>query len=218
MYGTKESPQKIDLTYYKPKSSVAWEIKKSPVQSINLSAGLTKKQAAGRLKGLANYKLNEDTLVKAQGRMLKHPVVMSRIRNSRSVSAQPYEFFEQFLKQGDDLPDSAARAIIGKFATLVKRGRPADPEFIQKLDAVFQTGREMGMPFWEAIEEPLAICMCSIDSILHFEDRRPTKQTRTISGVELANRLSYTLWRSAPDPELVRMGRNGKTPRSRDAN
>jgi len=131
------------------------------------------------------------------------------IKHVQVVSRQPHAFFAPFLRNGDKLPDAAAPAIIERFASMMKRGRSADTETVEKLTVVFEQGRELGMPFWEALVEPLAISMCSMESILHFENRSPAKDARTISGVELANRLSYTLWRSAPDDELIRLGRTG---------
>lgn len=210
--GTPQSPQVIDLEDYKldeRENFAEWVIKRSNVPSSNLAKGLTKAENAARLKALGRSALNEDTLVKAQQAMTVRPVVMGGIKNVQVVSPQPYGFFAPFLKNGDDLPDSAAHAIIYKFAALMKRGRPVDPDFVEKLHIVFKRGRKMDLPFWEALVEPLSVAMCSIDAILHFENRDPSKKTRTVSGVDLANRLSYALWRSAPDAELVRNGRSG---------
>lgn len=129
-------------------------------------------------------------------------------RSSES-NAQAYNFFAQFLENGDGASVSSASLMIRKFSTLVKRGRKPDSTYVDRLTGVFRMGRRQGMPFWEAIEEPLANCMCSIDSLMLFEDRDPERETRTVSGTELANRLSYALWRSAPDEELLALGESG---------
>lgn len=208
--GTRYSPQLIDFNVFEDMGPVDWEIKRSNVPSQNLSKGLTRAEQNARIRALGKYKIDQSSLVDAQEKMLIHPVVLGGIKHLKTVSRQPYEFFAPFLKDGDKLPDSAAPAIIYKFVALMKRGRSVDPDYVEKLTVVFQHGREMGLPFWEAMVEPLAVSMCSIDSIMLFEDRDPAKKNRTISGVELANRLSYTLWRTAPDAELINLGRSGE--------
>ena len=209
MIGTKKSPQIVNFKIWDQSGDIPWEIKKSNTPSKKLNEGLTKREAALRIKALGDYQLNEKTLIKAQKRIRHHPVVLSEIEHIQVVNNQPYKFFAPFLKKGDRLPESAASDIIRKFVRLVKRGRPADSAYVEKLTKVFKRGRRQGMSFWEALEEPMAFSLCSIDSILHFEDRAASKSSKSISGVEFANRLSYTLWRSAPDGELVRLGRSG---------
>ncbi len=126
------------------------------------------------------------------------------------VNPQPYEFFAPLLAQyGDDVPDSAAPHIIGHFAKLMNRGREVDGKTIPGLHSIFLLGREQGQPFWEAIVEPMALSMCSLESMFHFENRDPERNTRYISAIELANRLSYFLWRSAPDTELFKLAQAG---------
>ncbi|MEP2776264.1 MAG: DUF1592 domain-containing protein [Luteolibacter sp.] len=210
--GTPQSPQVIDLEVYKLTDEMnfaEWDIKRSNVPSVNLAKGLSKAENAARIKALGKATLDEETLVNAQEGLMRHPIVLGGIKNVQVVSAQPYEFFAPFLRNGDDLPDSAAHTIIYKFAALMKRGRPVDPDFVAKLHIVFKRGRDMGLPFWEAMVEPLSVAMCSIDAIMHFENRDPSKEDRTVAGVDLANRLSYAVWRSAPDAELVRSARSG---------
>ncbi|MDP4624797.1 MAG: DUF1592 domain-containing protein [Akkermansiaceae bacterium] len=210
--GTPESPQVIDLEVYQLADDMnfaEWEIKRSNVPSVNLTKGLSKAENAALSKKLGKVTLNGETLVEVQKGMMVHPVVLGGIRNVQVISPQPYEFFEPFLRNGDNLPDSAAHTIIYKFAALMKRGRPVDPDFVDKLHTVFKRGRDMNQPFWEAMVEPLSVAMCSIDAIMHFENRDPSKENRIVAGVDLANRLSYAVWRSAPDAELVRSARSG---------
>jgi len=204
--GTIEKPQIIDFEVTSSGDDISWAIKKSPTKSVNQLAGLSKKAAQKKTAQLNSVRITDGNLISVQEGKFQHPVVLGKIEHIKQSATQPHDFFSTFLKNSDDLPDSAAPAILKKFAILAKRGRAADPSYISMLNKVFKEGRDQGMPFWQAIEEPMAISLCSIDSILHFEDRNPSKKSRAISGLELANRLSYMLWRSAPDPELVQLG------------
>lgn len=131
------------------------------------------------------------------------------IANRKNKNAtQSYKFFQQYLEDGKPPSDGAARSMISKFSILAKRGRPLSPDYAGRLNSVFKQSRRDGLPFWEALEEPLAMTMFTVDSLFHFEDRSTGK--KTISALELANRMSYTLWRSAPDVELVLLGRSGE--------
>jgi cytochrome c553 len=205
--GTPRSPQIIDTNIYEPENTIQWKI---------FYSNIPNKKAPNPPEGraLAKYKITDETLVAAQSLVTQSPVILGELKYYQIISQQPYEFFKPFLSASNEasgeLPDRAALGIIHKFVAIVNRGRAVDPEFVEKLNVVFQQGRQQGMSFWEALEEPLAISMCSIQSMLHFENRGTSKETRTISGVELANRLSYALWRSAPDTELLRLGQSGE--------
>ncbi|MGJ8653118.1 MAG: DUF1592 domain-containing protein [Opitutaceae bacterium] len=205
--GTERSPQLIDTNIYEPIDKIRWKIFYS-----NLPNEKTPNPPLGR--ALGRYKITDETLVAAQSLVTQKPVILGELKYYQIISQQPYEFFKPFLSASREaagaLPDRAALAIIHKFVAIVNRGGDVDPEFVKKLNAIFKQGRQQGMPFWEALEEPLAISMCSILSTFHFENRGSNQETRTISGVELANRLSYTLWRSAPDSELLNLGKSGE--------
>lgn len=207
--GTKGSPQTIDFKVNKPRAQLSWAIKKSDKKSVKSFTG-SRNDTKKKISQLEKVKITDSNLVKVQEGLLTHPVVLSKIEHIVTVNPQPYNFFKQFLKSGDDLPDEAAPAIIAKFSALVKRGRGVDPAYVEMLNKVFIQGRSQGMSFWQALEEPMAFSICSIDSILHFENRNTSNKSRTVNGVELANRLSYMLWRSAPDGELVRLGKSGE--------
>ena len=108
------------------------------------------------------------------------------------------------------MPDTAAGPMLGEFATLMNRGRKVDGKFVLKLLNVFRMGRQQGEPFWEAIVEPMALTMCSMESMFHFESRGNADENPYVSPVEMVNRISYFLWRSAPDAELIELAKSKK--------
>ncbi len=206
--GTKSSPQVIEFTIDNSTDDITWAIIKAETPSKNKLAGGTVRENKKARARLGRVTLTDENLITVQQGVFEHPVILGKIEHIKTINPQPYEFFEQYLKSSDRLPDSAAYSILGKFAALVKRGRKVESSYVRRLNDIFLQGRKDGMSFWEAIEEPMALSLTSIDSILHFEDR--SKKSREVSGLELANRLSYMLWRSAPDAELVRLGRSGE--------
>jgi hypothetical protein len=91
----------------------------------------------------------------------------------------------------------------------MNRGREVDPNLVAQLHQQFLLGRKQDEPFWKAMVEPMALAMCTIEAMFHFENKDPRKASTYINAVELANRLSYLLWRSAPDAEFITHARNG---------
>ena len=195
--GTADSPQEIEFPVYQPAKSIRFNIKHTTAPSKGV-------------KNKGKYRLDAKTLIRAQETFRLHPVILGEIRNFHQISHQPFQFFSPFRKYGENLSDAHADAIIKKFVRKIKRGRPVNQDYLDKLAVIYRNGRKMGLSSWQALEEPLAFSMCSMDFMYHFENRSPSKKQRRISGIELANRLSYVLWRSSPDNELLRLGESGE--------
>ena len=127
------------------------------------------------------------------------------------TNPQPYEFFEPYRKRyKNKIPDSAAKDIIKDFVTLMNRGRKVDPKFVKDLIDNFRVGRKQGETFWEAMVQPMALAMCTIEVMFHFETRGEASSSRYVSPIEMVNRTSYFLWRSAPDAELIELAQSKK--------
>ena len=138
-------------------------------------------------------------------------VEIGDIQYFQVTNPQPYEFFAKFRKRyGNRFPDSAANELILDFVTLMNRGREVDKTFVKDLFDVFRTGRQQGETFWEAMEQPMALAMCTMEAMFHFETRGEAVKTRYVSPIEMVNRTSYFLWRSAPDAELIRLAQTKK--------
>lgn len=138
-------------------------------------------------------------------------VVLKEIQNFQVVNPQPYRFFEKFNKRyRGQIPDSAARVLIEDFVSLMNRGRRVDREFVSDLFDVFLMGRKQGQTFGEAIVEPMALAMCTVEAMFHFETRGTANDSGVASPIEMVNRVAYFLWRSAPDDELIRLAGSGK--------
>ncbi len=140
-------------------------------------------------------------------------VHMGYITLTQVVNPQPYEFFAEYRKKfsgRNNIPDAVGKQIITQFAELMSRGRTVEPKLLAGLNQVFLAERQAGQPFWEALVEPMALSMCTLEAMFHFEDKDFYNNKGSVSPIDLAGRLSYFLWRSAPDTKLIQLAHSGK--------
>lgn len=105
--------------------------------------------------------------------------------------------------------------ILSQFARRAFRRPVTQPEMKPYFDLV-QASRKDGSKFEEAIAVGLQAILVSPDFLFRMEQTEPLK-TKTRDGIEvapisqfaLATRLSYFLWSSTPDDELLRLAEQG---------
>jgi len=106
---------------------------------------------------------------------------------------------------------ACARKIISNLATHAFR-RPANNADVDSLMAFYQEGRREAK-FEDGIENALARILTDPKFIYRIEAEPPNvKQGETyrISDIDLASRLSFFLWSTIPDDELIRVAGQGK--------
>ena len=106
---------------------------------------------------------------------------------------------------------ACARKIISNLATHAFR-RPANNADVDSLMAFYQEGRREGN-FEDGIENALARILTDPKFIYRIEAEPPNvKQGETyrVSDIDLASRLSFFLWSTIPDDELIRVAGQGK--------
>ena len=105
-----------------------------------------------------------------------------------------------------------AESILTELATKAHRGRPMSDEGVADLmslydEAAAREGFEVG------VRTGLVAILVSPDFLFRLEEEptsvRPGQNYR-MSGVDLATRLSFFLWASAPDEELVEVAERGR--------
>lgn len=99
-------------------------------------------------------------------------------------------------------PRAAAEQLISKFVARAFRRDPPAGE-VARYVAIASDLLDRQTPFSDAVLAAYQAVLCSPD-FLYFQER-PGK----LDGEALANRLSYFLWRSLPDSELLQAGRDG---------
>ena len=95
-----------------------------------------------------------------------------------------------------------AREILERFMPRAFR-RPVKPGEVEAMIGLFRKARKSAPSFEEAIKIPLIAVLTSPHFLYLVEGQ-------SISDHALASRLSYFLWSTLPDPELLRLAASGK--------
>jgi hypothetical protein len=95
------------------------------------------------------------------------------------------------------------------FAARAYRRALTDREF-QELRALYQRLRGQEIPHEDAIRTTLARILVSPVFLYRIEKPKPGPGQSPVSDFELASRLSYFLWSSQPDAELLQLAATGK--------
>ena len=114
--------------------------------------------------------------------------------------------FVDFDRKADST--AYARQIISAFASRAYR-RPASEAEVAALLAVYRSSLEDSGKFRESIKDALQVTLTS-PQFLFLVERSNTPEPEDLEGHELASKLSYFLWNSPPDRELLELAVNGK--------
>jgi cytochrome c553 len=104
--------------------------------------------------------------------------------------------------------DACGRKIVGNIARLAYR-RPVTAADLKPLMKLFVTGRVDGKSFDSGVELALSGILVSPDFLFRTEST-PRGVIAQVSDLDLASRLSFFLWSSIPDDELLRTAEAGK--------
>src|SRR5213593_3228825 len=152
-----------------------------------------------RIACFSNYP--EVGLLKIQG-----PFAAQRPATSRSLS----KIFTCH-PAGAAQEEPCARQIISALARRAYR-RPANAEDLESLMGFYQEGRKGGT-FEDGVEIAIRRILASPQFLVRVE-KEPANvavgQTYRITDLELASRLSFFLWSSIPDDELINLASQGK--------
>jgi hypothetical protein len=103
---------------------------------------------------------------------------------------------------------SCARKIIGNFAQRAFR-RPVTDEDLNPLMAFYKAGYADG-GFERGVREGVGAILVSPHFLYRAESGEAAKGARTLSDLELASRLSFFLWSSLPDEELLNLAKDAR--------
>jgi cytochrome c551/c552 len=107
---------------------------------------------------------------------------------------------------------ACARTILTSFVKRAFR-RPVTPKEVDPFIELVTLARNQGDPFEEGIAVALQAVLVSPDFLYRIERERPAppgQQAVRVGSYELASRLSYFLWSSMPDAELLRVAGEGR--------
>lgn len=112
-------------------------------------------------------------------------------------------------KQENQSEDDYVKAVLASFAGKAFRGEKPSQEFLDKLFARYSENRKKGQKMKEAVVGPLSIALSS-PSFLYMVESASGDNSEALTDHELAVRLSFFLWSSPPDEELLSLAREGK--------
>ena len=104
--------------------------------------------------------------------------------------------------------EQAARRIIAEFARKAWRGRVEEPD-LQPLYAMFGRALADGDSFDAAVKLPMTAILAHPRFMYLYQRTSDVADRHPLSGVELACRLSFTIWNSMPDAELMELAERG---------
>ena len=111
----------------------------------------------------------------------------------------------QHLLQNDPTLRSP-ESVIKRFASRAFR-RPVSEEQLRPLLNHYQTKRQQSQQPRQALRDVLKVILISPNFLFHSEQ---PADDGTLSGYEFASRLSYFLWASMPDDELLSLAEQGR--------
>ncbi len=116
-----------------------------------------------------------------------------------------------FVKLPDETvsESDAAQAILKRFLRRAYR-RPPTTDEIASMVNIFQETRGAGISFHESINKLLKVVLISPDFLFKTELARDSNEDYKLNSWEMANRLSYFLWGSMPDDELISLADQDK--------
>jgi len=153
------------------------------------------------------------SIAQANGRLpvLRDGVVVAGPFNPKGISKTSSRalVFVCDPKPAEEL--SCARQITENLARRAFR-RPVTPEDVSHLMPFYEAGRKDGGSFDQGIEQVVAAVLASPDflyrAILGPKGASPTSEF-ALTDLELASRLSFFLWNTGPDEELLTLASSG---------
>jgi mono/diheme cytochrome c family protein len=145
-------------------------------------------------------------------------IIAARIEGplDRSEWVRPENFDRFFDRDDPETPEGRrayAREILSRFATRAYR-RPVDSRTVDKLVKIAEDYyNEPGKNFPQGIGQAMTAVLASPRFLFRIEAAEPTTSPKGFARVDensLASRLSYFLWSTLPDPELIDLASRGE--------
>ena len=130
---------------------------------------------------------------------------LPRVNESLSASHRSLLFCEPDV--GDASRRDCAQQVIARFAERAFRRPLADQE-IDRLMGVFELAHSRGESFERACQVAFTAVLVS-PQFLFLVEPEDSRENRPLNDYELATRLSYFLWSTMPDQELLDAARDG---------
>lgn len=118
--------------------------------------------------------------------------------------ASHYRLFGTGHEDSPLQPRKEARVLLKRFLPRAFR-RPATEAEVERFMTMYDRAAERGDPYPERVKLMLKAVLVAPEFLFRVEETGGGPGTHRLGDFELANRLSYFLWSSAPDEELWRL-------------
>ncbi|WP_238326015.1 DUF1592 domain-containing protein [Bryobacter aggregatus] len=106
-------------------------------------------------------------------------------------------------------PHGFARRLLAGFLAKAYRG-PVEKSEVDRFYAIFNRAAERGGPYEESLKLALKGVLVSPRFLFRAEERANAKGMHPVSQYDMASRLSYFLWSTMPDEELLHLAAQNK--------
>ncbi|MFT7486895.1 MAG: hypothetical protein ACI9F9_002752 [Candidatus Paceibacteria bacterium] len=159
---------------------------------------------------LAEGRVPWQVLLKDEQDAPLHPLLILDWLESEGPLENPLrELRESFMPQPSEagFDKQAVRAVLTRFAERAFRRPPATEE-IDGLLSLVEAELAAGVDIKNSVKASMLAVLCS-KSFLYLREGSEGQQSLKLDAWELASRLSYFLWNSLPDAQLIDLARNG---------
>jgi hypothetical protein len=105
--------------------------------------------------------------------------------------------------------EDAVDKVLTNFLSGAFRRPPTDEE-LTRYKALMQEGLDSGLVFELALQHPVTTALSSPAFLFRSEATADTEDAYPVTSMDMANRLSYFLWSSMPDEELLLAAESGR--------
>ncbi|PAY21350.1 hypothetical protein CKO51_01865 [Rhodopirellula sp. SM50] len=168
------------------------------------------KKKKGEGKGEEKAKPEEDIIQAAFGKRLDVQVTAAEFKAPVYTSWPPpshQRLLFESVHSGDE--PRYVRDLVRTFMTRAFR-RPVTEEEVEQTARLFDTIRPRSDSFEQAIRETFASVLVSPHFLYIVEHRGRKPESGRVTDWELASRLSFFLWSSAPDQQLLDLADEGR--------
>ena len=113
-------------------------------------------------------------------------------------------------KPPEETQPEVLRNVLRHFTARAFRGVEPEPAFVDRLTELHALEVRAGKSWVQALAEPMAVVLASPGFLYLNEPMQQEEARRTLSELELASRLSYFIWSSAPDEALLEAAKAGR--------
>jgi cytochrome c553 len=106
-------------------------------------------------------------------------------------------------------PRKAARQLLAGFLRKAYR-RPVKPAEVDRFLAMYDRAAERGDPYEERVKLALKAVLVSPHFLFRIEEKNNEPGIHPLGQYDLASRLSYFLWSTMPDEDLLRLADQGR--------